>query len=146
MTKISNDDILNRSKSLFRQSSMTDPLKFLQDEQNLAKPKESNINPKTIYRQGDILFKKVRRIPLEAKQIDNKVIAEGEVTGHAHVLVNGAVFEVLDSESRLFIKSSTNTKITHNEHLPIKLEPGEYEVIRQREYLGPGIEHRIVLD
>ena len=82
----------------------------------------------------------------QLKEKQDKVVAEGEVTGHAHILDNGALYESLNSDSILFIKSDQKTRIVHDEHLPIKLEPGNYEVIRQREYLGPGLQKRIVRD
>ncbi len=69
--------------------------------------------------------------------LDN-VIAEGEVSGHYHLLNSGALYEVLNSED-LYLKANKKTKITHNEHLPIKLSSGTYKVIRQREYLGQGL-------
>jgi len=148
MTKITPDEVLHGFKSILRKSSYDDPFKFVESKDNSIVPKSGvkKESKKTLYRQGDILFKKINHIPSETINRDNKVIAEGEATGHAHVLVNGAVFELLNSDSKLYIKSVENTKIIHDEHLPIKLEPGEYEVIRQREYLGPGIKHRVVTD
>ncbi len=104
----------------------------------------SHPGPK-IYRQGDILFKKIQNLPNQLKEKLDKVVAEGEETGHAHVLVNGAVFELLNTDN-LYIKSDQNTRIVHEEHLPIKLESGNYQVIRQREYLGPGLKTQLVRD
>jgi hypothetical protein len=146
MTEIQN----NQLKKIISNSSKVDPLKFIDGpkEKTLTQNNKIKINyqhgPK-IYRQGDILFKKIENFPSQLKEKPERVVAEGEETGHAHVLVNGALFEVLNSE-KLYIKSEQNTRIIHEEHLPIKLESGNYQVIRQREYLGPGLETRIVRD
>jgi hypothetical protein len=148
MTKIATDKVINGFKSILLKSSYDDPFKFIETNKSSKdlEVRSKKNTPKTIYRQGDILFKKIKHLPSEISIKDDMVIAEGEATGHAHVLVNGAVFELLNSDSKLYIKSNENTKIIHNEHLPIKLETGAYEVIRQREYLGSGIKHQIVVD
>ncbi|MFX0030003.1 MAG: hypothetical protein ACFE8B_12380 [Candidatus Hermodarchaeota archaeon] len=108
------------------------------------------INPspvKRLYRQGDILFKKIDHLPFNLIPKQTGIVAEGELTGHAHVIENGAVYELLNSSSDLFVKAKHKTRIVHDEHLPIALEEGNYMVIRQREYLGGGraapIERRV---
>ena len=98
------------------------------------------INPspiKKLYRQGDILFKKIEELPFNLTQKLSGVVAEGELTGHAHIIENGALFELVNS-SDLFIEANHKTRIVHDEHLPIELDEGNYMVIRQREYLGGG--------
>jgi len=146
MTEIQNNELEKRITN----SSKIDPFKFIEG----SKKKQSTQTIKnkffcspgpTIYRQGDILFKKINSLPAYLKEKPDKVVAEGEETGHAHVLVNGAVFELVNSDS-LYIKSDQHTRIIHDEHLPIKLESGNYQVIRQREYLGPGLRTQIVRD
>ncbi len=114
-------------------SSQKNPFKYVTASiPSQIKPKE-----KKIYRQGDILFKKIENFPLDIASKPDNVIAEGEVSGHYHLLNSGALYEVLNSED-LYLKAGEKTKITHNEHLPIKLSPGNYKIIRQREYLGKG--------
>lgn len=146
MTEITFNKIKN-SEDIIKNSSTQDPLKFVsvRKEVEIKRNVRKN-NILKIYRQGDILFKKVPTLPSQLKEKQDKVVAEGEVTGHAHILDNGALYESLNSDSILFIKSDQKTRIVHDEHLPIKLEPGNYEVIRQREYLGPGLQKRIVRD
>jgi len=98
------------------------------------------INPspiKKLYRQGDILFKKIEDLPFNLTQKQSGVVAEGELTGHAHVIESGAVFELINS-SDLFVEANHKTRVVHDEHFPIQLEEGNYMVIRQREYLGGG--------
>lgn len=106
------------------------------------------INPspiKKLYRQGDILFKKIDHLPFNLIKKQTGVVAEGELTRHAHIVENGVLYELLNCSADLFIEANHKTRIVHDEHLPIELEEGNYMVIRQREYLGGGRE-RVVYD
>jgi hypothetical protein len=133
----------NELKKNIAHISKGNPLKFVNNNLPPKRPTSPKVQSDVkIYRQGDILFKKIDNLPTQLSKKEDNVVAEGEETGHAHVLVNGAVFELLNSDS-LYIKSEQNTRITHQEHLPIKLEPGNYQVIRQREYLGSGSHKQI---
>lgn len=89
------------------------------------------------YRQGDVLFRKVQRIPSGGKKRISGHILEGEATGHIHRLAEDdlAQAEVLEfAEGKLFISAEGGVSIIHEEHAPITLPPGNYEVVRQREY------------
>jgi hypothetical protein len=87
-----------------------------------------------LYRQGDVLFKKVDGLPKKKRKLDTDIIVRGEATGHAHRIQNGSLFSSWDRGPHQFIKAYKDTKIVHEEHETIELEPGIYEVIRQREY------------
>lgn len=63
------------------------------------------------------------------------MILRGEATGHAH-RVDPAVARVLALDDELFLQVLEPATVTHEEHGPIPLEPGDYEVIRQREFTG----------
>jgi len=94
------------------------------------------------YRQGDILLVKVDGLPdgefREASR-DSRgrwIVAEGEVTGHAHAL-EGEDVRILEDPAdidRRFIEIMTANGLTHDEHDTIMLDPGVYEIRRQREY------------
>jgi len=128
---------------IIKHFSEKDPFKFAQPSKNPPAQHQQAINyEEKIYRQGDILFKKIDTLPKSLTEKLDNVVAEGEVTGHAHLLMNGALFELINSED-LFIQAGENTKLIHNEHLPIKLEQGNYRVIRQREFLEEGIVQRV---
>ncbi len=45
-----------------------------------------------IYRQGDVLFKKIESLPKKKRKLDTDVIVKGEATGCAHRIVNGDIF------------------------------------------------------
>lgn len=95
-----------------------------------------------LQRQGDVLIRKVDALPEGLKEVprDNRgrlVLAEGEVTGHAHVVdCPDAVFlatDLADLEGR-FLKIEADASVVHEEHDTLTLAPGFYEVRRQREY------------
>jgi hypothetical protein len=84
------------------------------------------------YQQGDVTIKPAP-IPCEAKTVHTAVLAEGEATGHAHRFVGDAA--LLRHGERLFLRAAgSDVKILHEEHGPLTLPPGEYEVGRVREY------------
>ncbi len=88
---------------------------------------------KTMYRQGDVLLVRIEAIPLGAKQcLGPVVLAEGEVTGHAHQIPSGA--QLWQLEETRFVLAEHEVEMTHQEHSSIQLLPGVYEVRRQREY------------
>lgn len=78
--------------------------------------------------QGDVLFKRVDSLSKQHKPIKKKkgkfVLAEGEVTGHAHVIDAEKFVEV---NNKKFIVNPTSS-VTHEEHGPITLEPGIWQV------------------
>ena len=94
-----------------------------------------------IARQGDVLIRSVQTIPAEAKPVQRDrgrvILAYGEVTGHAHEIADpdasGAVLLTV-AESATFLRLMKKTQLVHQEHGPIDLMPGTYEVLRQREY------------
>jgi len=93
----------------------------------------------TQIRQGDVLLVKVDVKPPKDAEITKRVIlAEGEVTGHNHVLEAPRIARWED-----FVCVMGDTGIlTHPDHDPIPakvVEPGVYRVIRQREYTLDGM-------
>jgi len=84
-------------------------------------------------RQGDLLIVPVKKIPENVVKNNGLVLAEGEATGHKHELDSGELFE---SHGTLYfdIKSSIAT-LKHEEHGTVTFEPGQYKVIKQREYV-----------
>jgi hypothetical protein len=66
------------------------------------------------------------------------VLAYGEVTGHSHVVEGEAelLFRAADVEEleRRFLHVEAESMLVHEEHDTITLPPGDFEVVRQREY------------
>lgn len=89
------------------------------------------------YRQGDVLLVPVEAAPKGLQPAEPRngryVLAEGEVTGHAHTIaVDDAA--LLVSEVEMFLELSVPAQLTHQEHATIDLPAGPYRVVRQREY------------
>jgi hypothetical protein len=89
-----------------------------------------------MFRQGDVLFKEVKIIPTGGTVRKTGHILEGEATGHIHRLGELDCAEVLEIESGLFVNVTADggVSIIHEEHRTLTLPPGNYEVVRQREY------------
>ena len=97
-----------------------------------------------LYRQGDVLFRQIVRLP-KGKQIkrQNATVAYGEATGHSHALAleDREVAEVLEIGEGLYVHVSEagvriegGATFVHEEHAPVTLPIGNYEVVIQREY------------
>lgn len=88
-------------------------------------------------RQGDVLLVPVRRIPAEAtagEPVRRLLVAEGEVTGHAHVIEDCEMTEHLTVDERFVRIMEANGLLTHDEHDTITVPPGDYRIVVQREY------------
>jgi len=91
-------------------------------------------------RQGDLLILPISSLPDGINPKENRVLAEGEVTGHFHELTGGLVYT--KNESLFFeVPQDSEVILTHPQHNPLIFTPGTYEVIRQREYRPEGWRH-----
>ena len=92
--------------------------------------------------QGDVALRRIDTLPKGLIKDNKKVVALGEISGHAHTVSERAeLFK--DSQGRMFIsvghegatldhvKLDNKLKADHN---PLMLEQGYYEVILQNEY------------
>jgi hypothetical protein len=95
------------------------------------------------YRQGDVLLIKLSETDTCALRLRERarptkgrlILARGEATGHSHS-VDGAtasLHELRFGERHLAVWAPT--ELTHEEHAPIRVDPGFYRVIRQREFV-----------
>ena len=96
---------------------------------------------KRIYRQGDVLLVECEDVPADAKRMKRVggklILAEGEVTGHHHAVLEREAELVESASARavfLKIMGSRTAALTHQEHATIEVPPGTYRVVRQREY------------
>ena len=88
-------------------------------------------------RHGDVVLRSVNSIPKNACLLKNrKELAYGEVTGHAHRLDVGELFETKDG--KLYCRITKDAQLSHEEHKNITILPGEYEVIIKRQYTPTG--------
>ncbi len=103
----------------------------------------------TMFRQGDVLLRKVDRTPTKRHRIVPRdggrvVLAYGEETGHAHAIYDQVAKLFAGAGERLLTAEKPVT-LRHEEHDSIELPAGTYEVIQQREY-DPGQGSRSVAD
>ena len=91
------------------------------------------------YRQGDILLCEVDQIPPTATAAPSEghrvILALGELTGHAHAFAAGASMLREAASGRSFLVIDQGGAILqHEEHDPLQVPEGRYELKRQREY------------
>jgi len=85
------------------------------------------------YRHGDVLIERGTEEPATLTPKAGRVVAWGEATGHSHALLDDdLLYEGPDGT--VYIRATTATAITHEEHGVIPLPAGLYWVTYQREY------------
>ncbi len=89
-----------------------------------------------LYQQGDVLLESVDSIPAHAMPVTKRdgrhILAEGEVTGHAHVVEDD--IELYEKAGVLYCRAAAPFTIKHEEHKPITVQPGAFEIRRVREF------------
>jgi len=88
---------------------------------------------KKLWQQGDVLFFAVDGMPKELKPVKNTraglvTFAEGEVTGHHHSCAADGVTLMEDEEGTLWCHCDEEVTVTHQEHGPVTLKPGDYKI------------------
>lgn len=100
------------------------------------------------YRQGDVLLVRVGDLPADARPLPREggkvVLAHGEATGHHHAVLERdaelfAPGEASAAAERYLRVGQGGATVTHQEHAPIALPEGVYEVRRQVEYTPQAI-------
>lgn len=99
-----------------------------------------------LIQQGDVLFFRIDSLPegltvKEGARPGFVTFAEGEVTGHHHSAVIGKVggcdtdnITLYEKDGVLYCAVAGETEVTHQEHRPVTLPPGNYRVGIVREY------------
>ena len=82
-------------------------------------------------RQGDILFKESTD-KVDGEGLKKLVIAEGEITGHHHILVAEAGSKIVGDRTKFTVLGKA--KLIHPEHDTINFTSGTYIVSTEREY------------
>ena len=104
-----------------------------------------------MYRQGDVLIIPTDSIPTTATAIlakgSSSILAEGEVTGHAHRMPHrtAKLFRTEENERFLRVMGPAPVALKHEEHKPVHVPPGNYKVVIHTEYV-PGALPRQVAD
>jgi hypothetical protein len=108
--------------------------------------------------QGDVILRKVKKLPAEATPINSKVLQQSEVTGHHHYFLKDSPVDIYETrksttdgtitpDSGKFIWVNNDAIMYHgkpskegipipgsNDHKPLSVPAGCYEVIITREY------------
>ncbi len=103
-----------------------------------------------IFRQGDIILKRIsteKFLNLERAtnlnlsgyaQVRSNTVAHGEATGHQHKFTSGQVllFKVNagHKDPTLALIQSEQATLSHQQHLPIQVPQGLYQITRERTY------------
>lgn len=86
------------------------------------------------YQQGDCILVSGVKIPSGAKSVSpgdrGFVLAEGEHTGHAHVIEATPEVEMFEKDGTLYLKVAGDSILTHEEHHAQTVAPGTYEIRR----------------
>jgi len=89
------------------------------------------------YQHGDVIITKINKLPDNAKIVKPKasgnILADGESTGHAHV-VDPTKTVMYSVGTALYLVVKERATVTHEEHKPIDIDEGVYEIGRVQEY------------
>ena len=89
------------------------------------------------FRHGDVQLIVVDSIPGDAVSLgERKELAFGEVTGHAHRIDVGELFQTKNGE--LYLKVDNLGKLSHEEHTTQDIPKGCYRVGIKRQYSPDG--------
>ena len=108
------------------------------------------MNKKNIgVRHGDVELYPIASLPeglTEIKCNGSFVLAEGETTGHKHIIKADRLQVFRHTDGRLFLSVGDNAVVTHEEHKTLKVMPSFYEIGAEREFDWFGRVVRIVVD
>lgn len=111
------------------------------------------------YYQGDVLFVKregrfspprvwsdsagqyISETPI-APANGKHIIARGEKTGHTHTVDSSAV-DLFQGATGLVAIVKQPTWVVHDEHPPIQLPEGEYDIVIQRQYVPEAVPRKV---
>lgn len=84
------------------------------------------------HQQGDVVVAKIDKI--KGKKLNHLTLATGEKTGHHHTITEGEA-ELYEENGILYLHvESENATLTHQEHKPIVIDKGDYEIGIVKEY------------
>ena len=88
------------------------------------------------YQQGDVLFVPKEKIDptTELKEKKDKIVAEGEATGHMHQVIDPDATVYVDKDGNISMSAPNGANVTHQEHHKISVPAGDYDIKIVREY------------
>jgi len=87
--------------------------------------------------QGDIFFVKIENLPnKKLTKVERKqrgfVLAEGETTGHAHIIEDEDI-DLFTDGNYLYLETETPVVLKHEEHNAVTIDPGLWLIGIQKE-------------
>ena len=89
------------------------------------------------YRHGDLLIRRIEKIENETRERKQAelTVALGEATGHHHTLYpNPGVIVKGFTDKKYFEALGGIAELRHQEHKTLKIDPGAYEIVYEREH------------
>lgn len=103
-----------------------------------------------LIQQGDVLIQSIDKIPQNVKNVKRSdrgfVLADGEVTGHAHVIVDDDIEIMCDEVGIKFITNDHPVTVIHEEHGKVEIPAGTWKIDIVQEYDHFEMESRNVKD
>jgi hypothetical protein len=94
-----------------------------------------------MYRQGDVLLIPIAKMSAGvyavARQGSHLILAHVKASGHAHVIKDARAALFCDPKLAaifMLVGGEDPVALEHEEHNTIAIPPGEYRIVRQREY------------
>lgn len=94
------------------------------------------VTKQLILEQGDVVLVPVGNSTVTGDKIRTNVLQEGEHTGHAHRITKGRAEVFGSNGQRNFLRVlKGGATLTHEEHLPVEIGEGDYEIriVRQKD-------------
>jgi len=109
------------------------------------------------YQQGDVILRKVSKLPEGLKDQGDKILQYGETTGHMHQFQTTAKVKVYNTPGMAqeggittnfgkYIIVEEPSTLLHEEHKALSIEPGIYEIDIVREFNYEKMESERVRD
>ena len=101
--------------------------------------------------QGDVILKRIPKMPEGERKEHNLTLALGESTGHHHTITSVktgtlSAIKVFTIGNQMYVEAPVECELTHQEHGPITIDPGIYQIDLTREYSHFDEEARYVAD
>lgn len=90
---------------------------------------------KNSFQQGDVIGKRLDKMPdIAGAKITRRrlVLAHGE-SGHSHIIEDDEA-ELIQIGERMLLRLTKAATVVHEEHQPVRISPGIWEVGRVKEY------------
>ena len=88
-----------------------------------------------IIQHGDVLLRSIEKMnSLKPVTCTRIVLAEGEVTGHAHVITDVKNVNFYENDGKKYIDVLAPANLTHEEHNTLVIPVGYYEIDQVKEY------------